>query len=71
MNVNKYNDQVTVVAVSFYSDKIVDKFINSIDKNIKILIVENYLNLEMKDRKKIQECKYNYSPRKSWKWGWN
>ena len=25
MNVNKYNDQVTVVAVSFYSDKIVDK----------------------------------------------
>tara|TARA_X000001036_G_scaffold302899_1_gene281949 strand:- start:1858 stop:2727 length:870 start_codon:yes stop_codon:yes gene_type:complete len=50
VNVNKYNDQVTVVAVSFYSDKIVDKFINSIDKNIKILIVENSLNLEMKDR---------------------
>jgi len=49
VNENKYNNQVTVVAVSFYSDKIVEKFINSIDKNIKILIVENSLNLKMKE----------------------
>ena len=45
---NKYNDKVTIIAVSFYSNEVIDKFISSIDKNIKILLIENSLNTEFK-----------------------
>ena len=48
MILNKYNNKVTIVAVSFYSDEIIEKFINSIDVNIKILLIENSLNTQLK-----------------------
>ena len=49
MNINKYNNKVTIVAVSFCSEKIIENFINLIDENIKILLIENSLNLELKN----------------------
>ncbi len=48
MNLNNYNNRVTVIAVSYYSEGIIENFIKSIDNNIKILIVENSLNLNLK-----------------------
>ena len=46
-NFNKYKD-LTIVIVTFYSENIIYKCIESIGKNIKIIIVENSNNLELK-----------------------
>ena len=49
MNLNNYNNRVTVIVVSFYSEGIIENLIKSIDDNIKIIIVENSLNLKLKE----------------------
>ena len=46
-NFSKYKD-LTIVIVTFYSENIIYKCIESIGKNIKIIIVENSNNLELK-----------------------
>ncbi len=46
-NFSKYKD-LTIVIVTFYSENIIHKCIKSIGKNIKIIIVENSNNLELK-----------------------
>ena len=48
-SVNKYNNKVTVVAVSFFSESIIENLIKSIESHIRILIVENSLSLSLKD----------------------
>ena len=46
-NFSKYKD-LTIVIVTFYSENIIHKCIESIGKNIKIIIVENSNNLKLK-----------------------
>ena len=48
-SVSKYNNKVTVVAVSFFSENIIENLIKSIGDNIKIIIVENSLNSSLKN----------------------
>ena len=44
-----YND-ITVIFVSFHSDYIIETPISAIDKNIKILVIENSQNKKLKDK---------------------
>ena len=44
-----YNE-VTVLFVSFHSDDIIEKSIITIDKNIKIIVVENSINNDLKSK---------------------
>ena len=46
---NKYDNKVTVVAVSFFSESIIENLIKSIGSHIRIIIVENSLNLSLKN----------------------
>ena len=46
---NKFDNKVTVVAVSFFSESIIENLIKSIESHIRILIVENSLSLSLKD----------------------
>lgn len=48
MNFRTYNDKLTVIIVSFYSNQIIENLINGIEKNIKILVIENSLNNKLK-----------------------
>ena len=48
MNSGIFNDQVTAIIVSFHSSHIIQDLIRSIDKNIKIIIIENSLSQEVK-----------------------
>ena len=48
-SVNKYDNKVTVVAVSFFSESIIENLIKSIGSHIRIIIVENSLNLSLKN----------------------
>ena len=48
MNQRIYNDKLTVIIVSFYSSQIIENLINSIEKNIKIIIIENSLDNKVK-----------------------
>jgi|TARA_B100000959_G_scaffold285779_1_gene361702 GT2 family glycosyltransferase len=48
MNSGIYNDKITIIIVSFHSNQIIENLINSIEKNIKILIVENSLDQKLK-----------------------
>ena len=52
-------NEITVIFVSFHSDHIIEKSIVTIDKNIKIIIVENSLNYKFKNKieKKYQNIK--------------
>jgi|TARA_B110000438_G_scaffold298908_1_gene348017 GT2 family glycosyltransferase len=48
MNSINYNSNLTVIIVSFHSDQIIENLINSIQDDIKILVVENSLNFKLK-----------------------
>jgi len=56
MNTDTYNKKLTVIIVSFYSNLIIENLINALDKNIKILVIENSLNNNLKLK---LEKKYN------------
>ncbi len=49
MNQKNYNNLVTVIIVTYHSDEIVDKLLLSIEKNIKVLVIENSLNIQLKE----------------------
>ena len=62
-----YKDQITVVINTFNSDDIIHKCIQSIPKDINILIIENSENtLFKKIRKKIFKHKMYINRGKSW-----
>ena len=48
MNSRTYNDKLTVIIVSFHSNQIIENLINLIEKNIKILVIENSLDTKLK-----------------------
>ena len=48
MNSIIYNEKVTVIIVSFHSSHIIENLINSLEKNIKILIIENSIDNKLK-----------------------
>ncbi len=43
-----YKDMLTVIIVTYHSDKIIERLLNAIDNDIKILIVENSLAKKLK-----------------------
>ena len=43
-------NEITVIFVSFHSDHIIEKSIQTIDKRIKIIVVENSKNLTFKSK---------------------
>jgi len=48
MNSEIFNNKVTTIIVSFHSGHIIEDLIKSIDKSIKIIIIENSLNSKLK-----------------------
>ena len=48
MNQNNYNNKVTIIIVTFYSNEIIENLIQSIDSENKILIIENSLEYQLK-----------------------
>jgi len=48
MNNEIYNEKLTIILVSFYSNHIIENLINNIENNIKIVVIENSLNNEVK-----------------------
>ncbi len=56
MNSVNYKDKLTIIIVSFHSNHIIENLIHKLDKNIKIIIIENSLDLEVK---KSLEKKFN------------
>ena len=70
---SKYNNKVTVVAVSFFSENIIENLIKSIGHNIKIIIVENSLNSSLKNsiEKKYKNVEVLIPKKKPRKWWWN
>ena len=48
MNSRTYNDRLTVIIVSFHSNQIIENLINVIEKNIKVLVIENSLDKKLK-----------------------
>ena len=48
MNFKTYNDKLTVIIVSFHSNQIIENLINVIEKNIKVLVIENSLDKKLK-----------------------
>ena len=48
MNFKTYNDKLTVIIVTFHSHHIIENLINTIEKNIKVLVIENSLDNKLK-----------------------
>ena len=48
MNFKTYNDKLTVIIVTFHSNHIIENLINTIEKNIKVLVIENSLDNKLK-----------------------
>ena len=48
MNYGIYNEKLTIILVSFHSNHIIENLINTLEKNIRIIVVENSLNKEIK-----------------------
>ena len=48
MNYGIYNEKLTIILVSFHSNHIIENLINILEKNIRIIVVENSLNKEIK-----------------------
>ena len=48
MNHEIYNEKLTIILVSFHSNHIIENLINTLEKNIRIMVVENSLNKESK-----------------------
>ena len=48
MNYEIYNEKLTIILVSFHSNHIIENLINTLEKNIRIIVVENSLNKEIK-----------------------
>ena len=48
MNFKTYNDKLTVIIVTFHSNHIIENLINTIEKNIKVLVIENSLDNKFK-----------------------
>ena len=48
MNSRTYNDMLTVIIVSFHSNLIIENLINVIEKDIKVLVIENSLDKKLK-----------------------
>ena len=48
MNYGIYNEKLTIILVSFHSNHIIENLINTLEKNIRIIVVENSLNNEIK-----------------------
>ena len=59
MNLKIYNDKLTIIIVSFHSKHIIEDLINVLEKNIKIIIIENSLNDKLKSdlEKKFENVK--------------
>ena len=50
MNQNNYSNKITIIIVTFHSDEIVENLIRSIDSEIKILVIENSLEYQLKSK---------------------
>ena len=48
MNYGINNEKLTIILVSFHSSHIIENLINTLEKNIRIIVVENSLNKEIK-----------------------
>ena len=48
MNPRIYNKKLTVIIVSFHSNHIIENLINVLEKNIKIIVIENSLDNKLK-----------------------
>jgi len=48
MNFETYHDKLTIIIVSFHSNTIIENLINTLKENIKIIVIENSLNNEVK-----------------------
>ena len=48
MNYGINNEKLTIILVSFHSNHIIENLINSLEKTIKIIVIENSLNNEVK-----------------------
>ncbi len=48
MGLANYKEMLTVIVVTYHSDKIVERLLNAIEKDIQILVVENSLNEKLK-----------------------
>jgi len=48
MNSNIFDKKLTVIIVSFHSSHIIENLINALEKNIKIIIIENSLDNQLK-----------------------
>jgi len=48
MNYGIYNEKLTIILVAFHSNHIIENLINTLEKNIRIIVVENSLNKEIK-----------------------
>ena len=48
MNYGIYNEKLTIILVSFHSNHIIENLINTLEKNIRIIVIENSLNNEIK-----------------------
>ena len=49
MNSRICNEKVTVIIVSFHSNHIIENLINAVEKNIKIIVIENSLDNKLKE----------------------
>ena len=47
MNSIVYNSKLTVIIVSFHSHYIIENLIKALEKNIKILVIENSLDVNL------------------------
>ena len=48
MNYGIYNEKLTIILVSFHSNHIIENLINALEKNIKIIVIENSLDNKLK-----------------------
>ena len=48
MNYGIYNEKLTIILVAFHSNHIIENLINTLEKNIRIIVIENSLNNEIK-----------------------
>jgi len=48
MNYGIYNEKLTIILVSFHSDHIIENLIKILEKNIRIIVIENSLNIKIK-----------------------
>ena len=60
-----FDNQITIIIVTYKSDEIIYKFINKIPKKINIIVVENSRNLKLKKKFKKEYKKTKVYLRKN------